>query len=784
MNLPITYKVDISKPLLPTPLQPMLISGDAEANVIRLELYDGETPYSPGGSCVGMAVRQDGGTVPITGTVDGNTMSAVLPAAAYAIPGAMNLIIKNVNGDVKTSLFFGCGNVLIGETGTAIDPGTIIPSVTDLIQRIDEAVDSIPADYTALLASIAPDYANLSFPVSAGTYAWYNGTLYSAAADIPASETWTPSHWKAAVMGDELTDLKSALSLKQHYGKSLWEKGHLLGSSGANAPNNYNRIRTKTFLPDNFVAISVADGYKCWIYCYNEAGVFQGVWTGSTVVKTFSMDYAVQGFAALKTISNSYRYRLVVGDNTAQVELSPENDGDKILFTTFTDATLTKSGVSADAGAVGTALLPNLQCVAITAADATSVYSNLATNLPHNTYSWIAASFFNDMPSDVASTEYGWVFTLSSTLTRGSNGTVKTQMLIFPAPLSTTDEKFKFYFRRIQSGSMSGWVKWPETDTSVLRNELLLPSGDLNDMAGNQCGLLISTNTYTHAPFALGTIFNLDFSDTLSVQFGYQFGTGALFYRRKSTTWGDWVRLTPPNMDAYRTTGKYVAFGDSLAWGAVWSPTSGVAYHQVKAEWRIPTRIALATGMQNNFVNAAIGGIGYFNEQDGQTLISQISGYDFSDVELVTVMAGANDHFWTDLGTASDAESATTICGAIKNIIHTISAKNPKTQIIIIQPPPCGIDGTQYDVWSSKQGDGYVFRWSLAEFDEQVSQLCHNEHVGYLNWWDSTMCRNWQYAGYNGSTGPNFTHPTADYDYCLLGNFIAGKVSSLYHGLN
>lgn len=211
MNLPITYKVDISKPLLPTPLQPMLISGDAEANVIRLELYDGETPYSPGGSCVGMAVRQDGGTVPITGTVDGNTMSAVLPAAAYAIPGAMNLIIKNVNGDVKTSLFFGCGNVLIGETGTAIDPGTIIPSVTDLIQRIDEAVDSIPADYTALLASIAPDYANLSFPVSAGTYAWYNGTLYSAAADIPASETWTPSHWKAAVMGDELTDLKSAI---------------------------------------------------------------------------------------------------------------------------------------------------------------------------------------------------------------------------------------------------------------------------------------------------------------------------------------------------------------------------------------------------------------------------------------------------------------------------------------------------------------------------------------------------------------------------------------------
>lgn len=173
MNLPITYKVDISKPLLPTPLQPMLISGDAEANVIRLELYDGETPYSPGGSCVGMAVRQDGGTVPITGTVNGNVMTAALPAAAYAIPGAMNLIIKNVNGDVKTSLFFGCGNVLIGETGTAIDPGTIIPSVADLIQDIADAVATIPPDYSTLSGAVHHT-AGAVLPT------WESGGLYSA----------------------------------------------------------------------------------------------------------------------------------------------------------------------------------------------------------------------------------------------------------------------------------------------------------------------------------------------------------------------------------------------------------------------------------------------------------------------------------------------------------------------------------------------------------------------------------------------------------------------------
>ena len=577
----------------------------------------------------------------------------------------------------------------------------------------------------------------------------------------------------------DISSLREDLSLNLWYNKDLWEKGHIAGSTGNNAPSAYNRIRTKSFIPYNIIALVIASGYKGWIYGYNASGVFQGVWSGTTFVKSFSMDYAVTQ-ANLKAISDTYQYRLVVGDDTTQVELTPD-DGDKIQFTSFTDVTLTRGGVSADAKAAGDALLPTLQCEYLTSKDATSKYSNLATNLRHNTYSWIGISFFEDMPEDTLSVEYGWIFTLSTTATRGSDSAVKTQILILPNPASSI-EVFRFYFRRTQSGTMSNWIKYPDT-ASFVTAKGLLASGDLDNLTGNQCVLLISTNTYTHAPFTLGTVFNFDFSSTLSVQLGYQFGTGAFWYRRKSTTWGSW-QLLSPNMDKYRTDGKYVAFGDSLTWGAVWSPTSGTAYHRVKEEWRIPTRVALANGMINDFVNEAIGGIGYFKEEGGQTLISQIADYDFTGVELVTVMAGANDHFYTDLGTAADADTANTICGAIKNIIHTISAANPKTQIIIIQPLPCGIDGTQYDVWSSKQGDGYVFRWSLNEFDEQVSQLCHDEHVGYLNWWDSVMCRNWQYAGYNGQTGPNFTHPTADEDYYRLGNFIAGKVSSLYHGLN
>jgi len=301
---------------------------------------------------------------------------------------------------------------------------------------------------------------------------------------------------------------------------------------------------------------------------------------------------------------------------------------------------------------------------------------------------------------------------------------------------------------------------------------------DINDLTGNKCVLLVSSYSYANAPFSLGTVFNLDFSATLSVQFGYQFTTGELFYRRKSTTWGDWKSLTPNTV--YQTGTKYVAFGDSISYGAVWSPTQGTALHQVTENWRIPTRIAIATGMVANFSNEAIGGIGYLKEQDGQNLKTQIYNYDFSGVELVTIMAGANDKSTKNLGTYSDASTENTICGAIRYIIETIASKAPRAQIIIIQPTPSGVNGNTDDVWTTIPSG---WKWSMNQFDEQVSQLCANEHVGYVSWNDSTYCRNWSCVGYNDSVGPNYTHPTVDFDYCRLGDFIGGKVSALFKGL-
>ena len=343
----------------------------------------------------------------------------------------------------------------------------------------------------------------------------------------------------------------------------------------------------------------------------------------------------------------------------------------------------------------------------------------------------------------------------------------------------------RFYTRSGRSNSFTNrdWVNMLD-DPNNLKNVLILSSCDLNNLSGNIFGILTDDQTYTHVPIVAGLIFNFDFSARLSIQICYEFTTAALFYRAKTTTWKDWQSLTPEML--YRASGKYVAFGDSLMWGSVWNPTNtGTNGHQVKDEWRIPTRIALATGMIRNYSNQAIGGIGYLKEQDGQNLIGQITTYasnpTFSDVELVTIMAGANDKFPHPLGTYSDSAATETVCGAIRNIIQTITTNNPKTQIVIIQPLPSGVDGNTQNVWSTIP-DGA--KWSMNQFDEQVSQLCHNEHIGYVNWWESVYCRNWKNAGYAMSGTVNYTHPTSDYDYCILGDFIAGKISALFKGLN
>lgn len=150
------YDVDISQPLLPTVLQPMMVTGDKMANRVGVRLKNGNQDYTPDGSCRGYVLRADGATVPILdGVVNGNEMYIDLPEAAYAVQGSVVISIVCVTATAITTLFLGSGTVNRSQTDVVIDPGNVIDDISTLIQEIETAVASIPQDYSTLSANMA-----------------------------------------------------------------------------------------------------------------------------------------------------------------------------------------------------------------------------------------------------------------------------------------------------------------------------------------------------------------------------------------------------------------------------------------------------------------------------------------------------------------------------------------------------------------------------------------------------------------------------------------------------
>ena len=62
--------------------------------------------------------------------------------------------------------------------------------------------------------AVATPYTSLTWPVTEGKYCFYNGYVYRAKQDISTSESWTAAHWDQVVLGDEVSDVKTAIQGK------------------------------------------------------------------------------------------------------------------------------------------------------------------------------------------------------------------------------------------------------------------------------------------------------------------------------------------------------------------------------------------------------------------------------------------------------------------------------------------------------------------------------------------------------------------------------------------
>lgn len=132
---------DLGAQLTTRVLPGVLQQGDKDANVFEVTVRDGsEAADLSGYSVTGYFQRGDSDRVPLTGSIEGNVVRVALQEACYAVSGsyaAFVRLVKAGTGEKITILRLG-GYVESEGSGAILDPENRIPSVEDVIAKLDE----------------------------------------------------------------------------------------------------------------------------------------------------------------------------------------------------------------------------------------------------------------------------------------------------------------------------------------------------------------------------------------------------------------------------------------------------------------------------------------------------------------------------------------------------------------------------------------------------------------------------------------------------------------------
>lgn len=154
------FNQDLQEPVQVRYLDGNVFSQDNQGNLIGVNVFNGGAPASLSGAVSASCIRPDGNTVAVVGVLTGSSVYVLLPSAAYAVPGPLSVVVKLTGGGSTTTLCAVIANVYQSSTDTVVDPGTILPSISELIAEIEEAVGSIPLDYTALWREVDDSYSD------------------------------------------------------------------------------------------------------------------------------------------------------------------------------------------------------------------------------------------------------------------------------------------------------------------------------------------------------------------------------------------------------------------------------------------------------------------------------------------------------------------------------------------------------------------------------------------------------------------------------------------------
>ena len=143
-------KQDLKQPVRMIYPKGNFFEDDNNGNLVGVRVFDGDTPSSLTGSCVGYCVLSNGASIPVNGTVSGNTAYIVIPSSVYTVPGPVIVVIKNVNISNVVTLAAICITV-IGTGGTVGDPSAAV--IAEWTAAINAAIATVQGNSVRFDAS-------------------------------------------------------------------------------------------------------------------------------------------------------------------------------------------------------------------------------------------------------------------------------------------------------------------------------------------------------------------------------------------------------------------------------------------------------------------------------------------------------------------------------------------------------------------------------------------------------------------------------------------------------
>lgn len=609
-------------------------------------------------------IRPDGGTVELNGTIEDGKACVTLAESCYVVTGRFKLtVFVSVDG-AKTAVYCAAGNVVETTTNTIIDPGSVVPSVDDIIaeygtmqQAVEDCEDAAEAANTAASAAdtaaanvagaIADAYSATS-TYAVGDYCTKDGKLYRCVSAISTAEAWTTAHWTEVQAMEEVGDLKSAIDNKV-------DKPLTLVAQDITLVNGYY---TNT---GGFISTSL---YKAAKYA---------VEPGETLYLSGSGDvskpaYLFKNTAATVIISmaeealemSDYKVTVPAGAGWVQLNSAGTNktlavkkgtiDTDFDINDIVSSVNTLSNNVTGLQGDVTT-----LENTAILAGTASNInFNNVDVNTVYKVVINTLIIVSNNVPYNYFT---GTIITVGN-----SEGNVQ--------QLAIGDNQM-VYVRVKNSGSWTGWerIEFAKVLTA-------LSNINLNTAKEKNISIEFSTagTASTHVPVYgfQGAIFNVN--DT---NYGAQIAVdknGKIYVRGKNnTSWEDWVELGKASDVDYLMNGYCIlsefdnitCLGDSLTHGSVYYGP-GSAFRQAKKPY--PEVLAVHTGA--TVANVSQSGI------DPKTFVSSLlSNVTEKTNHLCIVYLGTNGGGLTDTidtdasGTDKSQYDLTTQTGAYCYIV-------------------------------------------------------------------------------------------------------------------